>query len=407
MSSHGLLIIGSGPAGVSAARAYLEAGGPGPVTLVTADSDPPYERPPLSKGALTGDGEPAGIPISGTPLPEAVHLRLGTTVTALDLPGRSVTAGGEQVRFERLVIATGARPLPLPGADPAAEIHLLRSLDDARRLSAAARRSRTAVVIGSGFIGCEAAASLARRGLDTTLVTPEAGPQTTRLGAHVSAQLTSWLTELGVDVRTGVQVRSVEAPRTLHLSDGTTLAPDLVLAAVGIEGGAGPFEGSGLQLHEGRIVVDEHLGAAPGVWVAGDSARALNTAAGRPLRVEHWGDALTMGELAGRNAAADGAGTAQQESWSGVPGFWSTIGTHTIKYSAWGDGHASEHVQERTGGFTVWYGDEDGVVVGVLTYNADDDYDRGADLIATGAELTTATSGARVETSDDDADEDA
>lgn len=402
MSNHGLVIIGSGPAGVSAARAYLEAGGPGPVTLVTADIDPPYERPPLSKDALAGDGEPEGTPIDGAPLPEAVELRLGTTVTAIDLPGRSVTAGGEQLGFERLVIATGARPRSLPDADPDAEIHLLRSLDDARRLSAAARRSRTAVVIGSGFIGCEAAASLARRGLDVTLVTPEPGPQATRLGERVSAQLTSWLTELGVDVRTGVQVNSVQAPRTLHLSDGTTLSPDLVLAAVGIEAAAGPFEGSGLQLHEGRIVADEHLRAAPGVWVAGDSARALNTAAARPLVVEHWGDALAMGELAGRNAAADAAETEPAEwgEWGDVPGFWSTIGTHTIKYSAWGDGHASEHVQERTGGFTVWYGDDDGVVVGVLTYNADDDYERGADLIAAGADLTAATSGARVETSD-------
>lgn len=405
MSSHGLVIIGSGPAGVSAARAYLEAGGPGPVTLVTADIDPPYERPPLSKDVLAGDAEPAGSPIAGEPLPEAVDVRLGTTVTAIDLDGRSVTAGGEQLGFERLVIATGARPVPLPDADPDAEIHLLRSLDDARRLSAAARRSRTAVVIGSGFIGCEAAASLARRGLDTTLVTPEPGPQAARLGEHVSAQLTSWLTELGVDIRTGVQVRSVERPRTLHLSDGTTLAPDLVLAAVGIEAAAGPFEGSGLQLHEGRIVADEHLRAAPGVWVAGDSVRALNTGAGRPLVVEHWGDALAMGELAGRNAAAD-ATEGEPQEWGDVPGFWSTIGTHTIKYSAWGDGHADEHVAERTGGFTVWYLD-DGVLVGVLTYNADDDYERGADLIATGADLTAATSGARAEMSDDDAGEDA
>ncbi len=398
-----LLVIGSGPAGVSAAAAYADAGGPPPVLLVSADDDLPYMRPPLSKGALT-----SGPPVEPTPvdpaLPDDVELRSGTRVSALDLENRTVTASGEQIGFRRLIVATGATPVPFPDADDDAEIHVLRTLDCGRRLTAAAKRSSSAVVIGSGFIGCEAAASLASRGLEVTLVTPEEGPQRTRLGERVATQIASWLTDLGVELRTGVSVTHVDAPRTVHLDDGTTLAPDLILAAVGARPAAADLAESGapgavLQTYEGRLVADEHLQVAPGVWVAGDSARGLNVAAGRPLDVEHWGDALAMGELAGRNAAAtDAAGAETGDGWGvwdDVPGFFSEIGAHTLKYAAWGDGHEAIDVVERAGGFTVWYADAADVVVGVLTYNADDDYERGRDLIAHGATLTEARSGAR------------
>ena len=396
MHTYGLLVIGSGPAGVSAARAYVKAAGPGPVALISADIDEPYQRPPLSKEVLAGEKPPDGTPI-GKPLPPEVEVRLGTSVTGLDLAARHVTAGGEAIGFERLVIATGAHPLPFPDADPDAEVHQLRSLDDARRLTAAAQRSRSAVVIGSGFIGCEAAASLAKRGVETTLVTPEDGPQKKRLGEFASNQIADWLTALGVELRTGVEVSGIAAPRTVHLYDGTTLAPDMILAAVGITAGADALDCPDLQMHEGRIVVDQHLAAAPGVWVAGDSARALNTAAGRPLVVEHWGDALSMGKLAGTNAAA---GDDAQQPWDSVPGFWSTIGDHTLEYAAWGDGHEIEEVVERVGGFAVWYGDAAGTAVGVLTYNADDDYERGEALIAAGATVTEARSGVSAEVPD-------
>lgn len=400
MSTYGLVVLGSGPGGVTAAATYVEQTGEGPVLILTADIDEPYMRPPLSKDVLAGAAPPEPTPLAE--LPDAVEVRYGCAVTSLDVEARTVVAGGETIGFDRLVLATGSRPAPLPAADDDTEVHLLRSLDDARRLDAAARRARTAVVVGSGFIGCEAAASLALRGVEVTLVTPENGPQEARLGAHVSDQITSWLHELGVDVRTGVTVTGVEAPRTVHLDDGTTLAPDLVLAAVGVEPAAGELvEAAGLQTHEGLVVADEYLLAAPQVWVAGDAARALNVTAGRPIPVEHWGDALTMGELAGSNAAATESGP---RAWDSVPGFWSTIGERTLKYAAWGDGHVGSHVVERPGGFTVWYVDGDDRVVGVLTYNADDDYDRGQGLVAAAATLTQAISGDRAD-SDSEADE--
>ncbi|GAB49789.1 NAD(P)/FAD-dependent oxidoreductase [Mobilicoccus pelagius] len=408
MRTFELLVIGSGPAGIQAAASYAEAGGPGPVAIVSADVDEPYMRPPLSKDSLAG-----GPPVEPTPIgpavPKDAELLLGRNVTAIDLEKRTVTAGDETLGFRRLVVATGAVPTPFPEADADAEIHLLRSLEDARCLTAAAKRSTSAVVIGSGFIGCEAAASLGSRGVDVTLVTPEDGPQTTRLGDHASRQITSWLTDLGVEIRTGVQVTHVDAPRTVHLDDGTTLAPDMILSAIGMQPAAGDLgDPAGLQTYDGRLVADERLSVAPGVWVAGDSARGLNVTAGRSLDVEHWGDALAMGDLVGRNAAAtDGSGEETGDGWqpwSDVPGFFSEIGEHTLQYAAWGDGHERAEVVERTGGFTVWYADADDVVVGVLTYNADDDYERGSGLVAQKATLTEALSGARPDEDDPEGD---
>ncbi len=397
-----LVIVGSGPAGVSAARAYVDAGGPGPVLMLTSDVDHPYERPPLSKELLRGTAEPEPTVLED--LPDAVELRRGVTVTHADLGARTLWAAEEPIRFERLILALGARPVPLPDVEADAEVHLLRSFADARRLVTAAGHARSAVVVGSGFIGCEAAASLALRGVETTLVTPDEVPQQRRLGRAAGERIAEWLTGAGVTLRTGVRVSGIEAPRTIHLDDGVTLAPDLILAAVGIEPGGGLLEGTELTVHEGRIVADEHLAAAPGVWVAGDASRARHAVAGRPIVVEHWGDALAMGEVAGANAAvttvsvpdaAAGQSSALAHeadadegalrSWDQVPGFWSTIGEHLLKHSAWGDGHATARLVERPGSFTVWYADEEDRLVGVLTYNADDDAARGRELVAAGA----------------------
>lgn len=164
MESYGLIVLGSGPAGISAAQAYVEAGGPGPVIVLTADADAPYERPPLSKETLTGSGPAEPTPLTEAVLPDGVELRLATVAGDIDADRHTLRAGRELLAFDRLIVATGSRPVPFPGADADADIHTLRTLADATALSRAATHARTALVIGSGFIGCEAAASLARRG---------------------------------------------------------------------------------------------------------------------------------------------------------------------------------------------------------------------------------------------------
>lgn len=215
-----LVIVGSGPAGVSAARAYVDAGGPGPVLMLTSDVDHPYERPPLSKELLRGTAEPEPTVLED--LPDAVELRRGVTVTRADLGARTLWAAEVPIRFERLILALGARPVPLPDVEADAEVHLLRSFADARRLVTSAGHARSAVVVGSGFIGCEAAASLALRGVETTLVTPDEVPQQRRLGRAAGEQIAEWLTGAGVTLRTGVRVSGIEAPGP---STWTTASP--------------------------------------------------------------------------------------------------------------------------------------------------------------------------------------
>jgi 3-phenylpropionate/trans-cinnamate dioxygenase ferredoxin reductase subunit len=394
--TYALVVVGSGPAGVSAAASYVDAGGPGPVLLVSADVDPPYQRPPLSKDVLAGESPAEPQPIlDDEDALEQVELRLGVEVAELDPGSRRLRGDGLDVAYERLVLATGSEPAPFPDAEQDADVHYLRSLGHGRELARAAESAGTAVVIGSGFIGCEAAASLARRGVRTALVTPEEKPLEARVGSWAGERIAEWLRELGVDLHLGQEVERIDAPRTVRLSDGSALTPDLVLVAVGVSQERDFLVRTDLEVEEGRLVVDTRLRAgAPGVWAAGDVAHAHHGVVDRALSVEHWGDALSMGQLAGRNAAADAAG-GEQDTWDSPPGFWSTIGTRTLKYSAWGDGHDDERVVEDDSGFTVWYSDDQGELVGVLTHEHDDDYERGGDLLGRRATLAAAVAGTR------------
>ncbi|GAA1999297.1 FAD-dependent oxidoreductase [Nakamurella flavida] len=391
-----LLVVGGGPAGHAAALAFRAAGGTGPVRILSADEDPPYNRPPLSKDYLRGETGEDELPLSaedGGPDTELdpdtdpdITVEVGESVIALDPAARTVDlASGRTLSYRTLVLAVGMEPvtLPVPGGDHPA-VHTLRFLAQARALRGSAEDARTAVVVGSGFIGCEAAVSLARRGVSVTMVSPQDTPQEKRLGAEVGRRLAGWLDDEGVRLLGGRSVERIEDGRTVVLTDGSTLTADLVLAAVGVRPVTGFVQDAGVAVQEGRIVVDEHMRTSfPGIWAAGDAVLARNAAAGRHLAVEHWGEALAMGEVAGRQAAGDGTA-----AWSAVPGFWSEIGDRTLKYAAWGDGFDDVTVVDHAGGepgaFTAWYA-RDGVLVGVLAHGADEDYERGGELVGEGA----------------------
>ncbi|MEO7449333.1 MAG: FAD-dependent oxidoreductase [Humibacillus sp.] len=183
---------------------------------------------------------------------DGVELRLSCRVSSVDTSATRVWIGRDAVGYERLVLAVGSRPTLLPGLPADAEFHVLRSVSDLRRLSEAAHHARSVVVVGAGFIGCEAAASLAMRGLHVPVVSPEPGPQQQRLGDRCSDAIRGWLLESGVHLHHNVEVSSVEAPRRLHLPDGTTLETDLGLLALRTEPATDFLAGSGLHLDDGR-----------------------------------------------------------------------------------------------------------------------------------------------------------
>jgi NADPH-dependent 2,4-dienoyl-CoA reductase/sulfur reductase-like enzyme len=347
--------------------------------LVSGDEHLPYNRPPLSKDFLRGESEEDELPLEdqGFYREHEIDVRLRTRVQALDTDRRVVTlSDGETLSYGRCILATGAspKPLPVPGAEGPG-VHYLRSRQQARQLRTAAATARSAVVVGSGFIGCEAAASLARRGLAVTLVSVEDDPQAARLGDAASQILRAWLEEDGVSLRLGVEVDSIEDGR-VQLKGQASAEGNLLLVAGGIEPEVGVAAEAGLALEAGRIQVDANMRTSvASVLAAGDVAFAFNAAAGRHLAVEHWGEALAMGRVAGQTAAG------AEASWAEVPGFWSTIGDRTIKYAAWGDGFDTASLADHgDGAFTVWYSRE-GLTVGVLTHDADRDYERGQRLI--------------------------
>ena len=389
MTEIGLLVIGSGPAGHTAAGAYREAGGEGAVVLLSAEGRLPYERPPLSKDLLRGESEPDDTRIEDAPwyAERDIVLRAGTAV-ALDADARAVAlADGADVRYGTCVLATGAEPVR-PPVDGAAlpGVHVLRTVEDALALRTGAAPGARVVVVGSGFIGCEAAASLRRRGCEVALLSEDASPQQPRLGDEVGERLAGWLTEAGVAARYETSVAAIaraDGALRVEASRGAALDADLVLLAAGVRPRSDLAREAGLPLAEGgEVLADAAMRTgAEGVLACGDCARARHAVAGRPLHVEHWGDALAQGEIAGATAAGRTA------EWTTVPGFWSTIGERTLKYAAWGDGFDEVHVRDHGGGaFTAWYG-TDGRCTGVLAHGRDEDYDRGRELIAAGAPL--------------------
>jgi 3-phenylpropionate/trans-cinnamate dioxygenase ferredoxin reductase component len=370
-----LLIIGSGPAGVAAAEAFREQQSEGAIRILTADPEPPYARPPLSKEFLRGSSDDIALHPSSWYAERTIELVTGARVDAVDVDAKTVVVDGQRHTYDSLVIATGSgpNPLPVPGGE---QTHSLRSAADARALRNAAVAAGSAVVVGAGFIGCEAAASLAAQGISVTLVAPDSAPQVKRLGPDAGARLRELVERSGVTYLPDAKVSAVQ-PGSVSLEDGTELPADLVLAATGVSPHSRLAELAGLEIRDSRIVVGSDMRTSvPDVYAAGDVAVAFNDTAGRHVAVEHWQDAEDQGRIAGTVA---GGGDSR---WDSVPGFWTSIGDADVKYQAWGDGFADAVLVEHGGGFTVWYTDDAGVTVGVLTYQADEDYESGGQLVA-------------------------
>ena len=383
-----LVIVGGGPAGLATARAYRETGGEARVTLLTSEPYAPYNRPPLTKEYLRGESSREDLPIESDDWYEetGVDLKLLTTVAGLDRERQFVTTDeGEELRYDACVLATGSEPirLPIPGGDDP-EILTMRTVENSTRLQERVGRGDRAIVVGSGFIGCEAAASLSLRGAEVTLISLEESPQRERLGSEVGERIEGWLRSYGVDLRLGSSlegIQRVDDGYELSIENGDTISAGTVLFGTGIAPRTGLAEKAGLQVDGGVLTDSSMRTSAPGIFAVGDIARAYNESAGRHLSVEHWGDALEHGRIAGTVISGGEA------AWSMAPGFWSTIGDKTLKYWAWGDGWDEQIFEDKGEAFTVWYG-KAGTLVGVLSHGTDEDYDRGRGLIEHGEPLS-------------------
>jgi 3-phenylpropionate/trans-cinnamate dioxygenase ferredoxin reductase component len=377
-----LVTVGGGPAGLAAARGFRDADGHGAVAIISDESRMPYRRPPLTKELLRGEIDEAELALEDEHWASEARVSLiSGRAVAIDAGARTVRlSGGRVLEYVTCVLSTGAEPnrLPVPGSDDPA-VRVVRTLDDVRELLVRLGDGDAVVVIGSGFIGCEIAASLRRRGHPVTLMSDEPAPNAGRLGEDAAARIAGWLQDDGVVLRLGVEVDAIERDgNCLHVAAGSerSAAPVVVMAA-GVAPRGELAAMAGAEVNDGAVVVDSAMRTTlPGLLAAGDVALAHNDAAGRSLRVEHWGDALGQGAIAGETAAGRAA------TWDDVPGFWSTIGDHTLEHAAWGDGYDVSVFESGEGGaFTAWYG-RDGRVVGVLAHEADESYERGRSLIA-------------------------
>lgn len=318
----GMVIIGAGECGASAARALREAGYAGPVTLVGREPHPPYERPPLSKATITADAAPTPVPSApGTPLADLDIRHLRAEATTIDRPGRRVRlTDGALLPYDRLLLATGASPRRLPGA-AFRRLLYLRSFDDALALRPRLRSGGRTVVIGGGFLGLEIAAAAAALGGSVAVVEAEPRLLSRLVPAPIAAAVAAEHARHGVDLRLGRTVAAIDdrtGAAEVRLDDGATLAAETIVAAIGALPDTALAAAAGLATDNG-IAADAHLGTSdPSILAAGDCASVPHPLYGdRRIRLEAWRSAREQGALAGRNMAG------AREPHAAVPWFWS------------------------------------------------------------------------------------
>jgi 3-phenylpropionate/trans-cinnamate dioxygenase ferredoxin reductase component len=318
------VIVGASLAGAKAAETLRAEGFDGRLVLVGAEAERPYERPALSKDYLRGEVGRDRIYVhsDGVYADHEIELQLGRTAVSLDTAiGQVALDDGRRLRYDRLLLATGAEPrrLSIPG-EALDGVLYLRSVEDSDALRARLDRGRSVVVVGAGWIGSEVAASARQRGLDVTVLDPLTVPLERVLGGEVGSIYRDIHTDHGVKMLMGTGVAAFEgstAVERVRTRDGRTLDCDFVVVGVGVKPRTALAAEAGLYVDDG-ILVDERLQTSmPGVYAAGDVAMTHYPSYGRRIRVEHWANALRQGPVAARNMLG------RSEPYDRVPYFFS------------------------------------------------------------------------------------
>ncbi|WP_258054152.1 NAD(P)/FAD-dependent oxidoreductase [Streptomyces sp. INR7] len=373
-------------AGVQTAVALREQGFAGPVTLLGAEPHQPYDRPPLSKAVLLGKAEDSAFDVDFEAL--RIELRLGTEVTGLRAADHELDTEAGPVPYEVLVLATGAQPLTLPGAEGVPGVHLLRTLDDAARLRPVLAAASRVVVVGAGWIGAEFATAAREAGCAVTVVEAADRVLAGALPAEVAEPMARWYGQAGAELITGAKVAGVEEGRVL-LADGRVLPADAVVVGIGARPATGWLAGSGVERGaDGSVTADAHLlTPLPGVYAVGDCASFPSGRYGTRLLVHHWDNALQGPRAVAANIlAAEPAAV-----YDPVPYFWSEQFGRFVQYAGHHGGadtlvRRGDPAQETWS--VCWL--RDGALVALLAVGRPRDLAQGRKLIETGVPVDPA-----------------
>ena len=385
-----IVIVGASLAGASAAITLREHGYQGELTLIGEESVLPYERPPLSKAVLLGNtDEPDWVADEATYAEKNITLRRGITATRIDRARRVVVASRTEYPYDKLLIATGSAPrrLDLPGADLDGLL-TLRTLEESLALRERFTEGAAIVIVGAGWIGCEAAAAARQHGANVTVIEPRSQPLLPVTGEQVGACFAALHRDHGVDLRLGIGVTGFAgdgAVSSVHIKGHASVPADIVLVGVGAAPNIALADAAGLQLADGGIAVDATLRSSdPDIYAAGDVAAHDHPKYRHRIRVEHWANAKDQGKHVAANLL--GAG----EPYLLRPFFFSDQYDLGCEYRGFAD-PAKDRLVVRgdlaSREFTAFWL-RDGAVAAAMNVNQWDDGDTLQELVDTGRQVT-------------------
>ena len=367
------VILGGGVTAGYAADEFANFDVPeGELCILSAEETLPYERPPLSKKFLAGDKSKEDILINDQDFYErhGIEIKLGTPVERVDLEKRKLYINGDTISYEKLLIATGARPrkLEIPGSE-LQNIFYLRTIQDARRIHQKATEAKKGIVVGGGFIGMEVTSVLQNLGVDTTMVFPEKRVWEAFFTEEMSNYFETYYRDRGVTILPEMTIDLIlgeEIVTQVKTSSGQHLEADMVVVGIGVLPNVEIFKDNGLKIAEDGILVNRFLETnVPDVLAAGDVTRYRDILYQRPMHIEHWDNAVEQGRHAARVMLGE------YQPYVHVPYFFSD--EFDLSFEFWGDALGAAEAVHRgdvpSGHFSVWWLAEDGRLLAAFIMN--------------------------------------